>query len=94
MPETSAKTAQVGFGAFYSKHNSLLIRQLALIIVMKSCIIFSHLGMIMPSGVSSFLLACMDTDLEAGDPPPSIETLCKGDTYGKCSCAIFMLYFI
>ncbi|KAK3555883.1 hypothetical protein QTP86_029807 [Hemibagrus guttatus] len=38
-------------------------------------------SMIMPSGVSSFLLDCMASDLEAGDPLPSIETLCKADTY-------------
>ncbi|XP_053504667.1 uncharacterized protein LOC128622301 [Ictalurus furcatus] len=36
--------------------------------------------MIMPSGVSSFLLDCMDSDLEAGDTLPSIETFCKADT--------------
>ncbi|XP_034167314.1 uncharacterized protein LOC113535751 isoform X3 [Pangasianodon hypophthalmus] len=40
-------------------------------------------SMIMPSGVSSFLLDCMDSDLEAGEPLPSIETLCKADTYDE-----------
>lgn len=42
----------------------------------------------MPSGVSSFLLDCMASDLEAGDPLPSIETLCKADTYGTISVLI------
>ncbi|KAF4076923.1 hypothetical protein AMELA_G00202250 [Ameiurus melas] len=37
-------------------------------------------SMIMPSGVSSFLLDCMDSDVEAGDTLPSIETFCKADT--------------
>ncbi|KAK2827462.1 hypothetical protein Q7C36_018388 [Tachysurus vachellii] len=40
-------------------------------------------SMIMPSGVSSFLLDCMASDLETGDPLPSIETLCKADTYDE-----------
>lgn len=48
----------------------------------------------MPSGVSSFLLDCMDTDLEAGDPLPSIETFCKADTYGKCSCKLVSVLLI
>ncbi|XP_062867874.1 uncharacterized protein LOC134330606 isoform X2 [Trichomycterus rosablanca] len=38
-------------------------------------------SMIMPSGVSSFLLDCMDSDLEADVTLPSIETLRKADTY-------------
>ncbi|XP_047661638.1 uncharacterized protein LOC113638653 isoform X2 [Tachysurus fulvidraco] len=40
-------------------------------------------SMIMPSGVSSFLLDCMASDLEASDPLSSIETLCKADSYDE-----------
>ena len=36
----------------------------------------------MPSGVSSFLLDCMDLDSEAEDTLPSIEVVRKADTYG------------
>ncbi|TTE96764.1 DENN domain-containing protein 1A [Bagarius yarrelli] len=40
-------------------------------------------SMILPSGVSSFLLDCMDSDLEAGDPLTSIETFCKADNFDE-----------
>ncbi|XP_072517797.1 uncharacterized protein [Salminus brasiliensis] len=40
-------------------------------------------SMIMPSGVSSFLLDCMDLDTEAEDTLPSIEMFRKADTYDE-----------
>ncbi|KAM9451007.1 uncharacterized protein Hap1MRO34_021409 [Clarias gariepinus] len=40
-------------------------------------------SIIMPSGVSSFLLDCIDSDLEVSESLPSIETLCKADTYDE-----------
>ncbi|XP_017560765.1 uncharacterized protein LOC108431854 isoform X1 [Pygocentrus nattereri] len=40
-------------------------------------------SMIMPSGVSSFLLDCMDSDSEAEDTLPSIEMVRKADSYDE-----------
>ncbi|KAL7853417.1 hypothetical protein AOLI_G00202610 [Acnodon oligacanthus] len=40
-------------------------------------------SMIMPSGVSSFLLDCMDSDSEAEDTLPSIEIVRKADSYDE-----------
>ncbi|KAL6470489.1 hypothetical protein MHYP_G00216080 [Metynnis hypsauchen] len=40
-------------------------------------------SMIMPSGVSSFLLDCMDSDSEAEDALPSIEIVRKADSYDE-----------
>ncbi|KAI4904719.1 hypothetical protein NFI96_023995 [Prochilodus magdalenae] len=40
-------------------------------------------SIVMPSGVSSFLLDCMDLDSEAEDTLPSIEVVRKADTYDE-----------